>query len=122
MRGRARALRALSVVGSGGGVATESPIIVGVVVVALPFPFVRPRESHSKTRLSSDKEDGDGRDGGERRPSALFRIFRLLSDDDAVAADQNSIRPLLTMTPTPTPPVLRPPTELFSPEISFRAF
>ena len=69
-------------------------------------PFsVRPRESHSKTRLSSDKEDGDGRDGGERRPSALFRIFRLLSDDDAVAdADQNSIRPLLTMTP-----VLRPP-------------
>ena len=102
---RARAPGALSVVGSGGDVA-ESPIIVGVVVVvALPFPFVRPRESHSKTRLSSDKEDGGG--GGERRPSALFRIFRLLSDD--AAADQNSIRPLLTM--TPTPPVLRPPTE-----------
>ena len=101
---RARAPGALSVV-VGGGVA-ESPIIAGVVVVvALPFPFVRPRESHSKTRLSSDKEDGGGRDGGERRPSALFRIFRLLSDDDADAdADQNSIRPLLTMTP-----VLRPP-------------
>ena len=47
--------------------------------------------------------EGDG-DDGERRPSALFRIFRLLSDDDADAdADQNSIRPLLTMTP-----VLRP--------------
>ena len=45
--------------------------------------------------------------------SALFRIFRLLSDD--AAADQNSIRPLLTMTP-----VL--PTQLFSPEISFGHF
>ena len=75
---RARAPRALSVVVVG-GVAAESPIIVGVVVVvALPFPFVRPRESHSKTRLSSDKEDGGSGDG-ERRPSALFRIFRLLS-------------------------------------------